>query len=237
MNSLLQIWPFISENDKAVNFAFANGLLKGSNKCKNGKCRSRMNLERDSTRIDGKVWRCRTSQCRSKRSIRENSFFSNSHLEMSKILMFVYLWSKDCPSKFIKEELEIDQKTAVNWNRFCRDIACHHYETEDISSEKIGIVGKVIEIDESVFSKRKYHRGRLIKDYSNTWVFGGVNREDSSEMFVEIVPNRTKETLLEVKNDKLLNPDPEPNPNPKPLTLTLTLTISLTITLTLNPKP
>jgi hypothetical protein len=207
MNSLMKIWPILSENEKAVNFSFANGLLKGSNRCKKGGCRSRMFLERDSTIIDGRVWRCRNSKCRSTRCIRENSYFSRSHLSISQILMLGYLWSKDCTNKFIKEELELDQKTAVDWNRFCRDIACYHYENEEVSNEQIGGIGVIVEIDESVFSKRKYQRGRLVKE---TWVFGGVNRDNSNELFIEIVPDRTQETLLEVKLILTLTLIPKP---------------------------
>ena len=111
--------------------------------------------------------------------------------------MFVYLWCKNCTNKFIKQELEINQKTSVDWNRFCRDIVVFFYENEEFSGEQIGGVGQIVEIDESVFSKRKYNRGRLVKE---TWVFGGVNRDDSDQIFAEIVPDRTKKTLLEVAN-------------------------------------
>ena len=210
MNSLVKVWPFISDDAKAVDFAFANHLLKGILRCKKGGCRSRMRLENDSSRVDGRVWRCKNSRCCSMRSIRGGSFFDKSNMSISKILLFIYLWCKDCNNKFIKEELEIDQKTSVDWSRFCRDIAVYYYENEPVSTEKIGGVGKIVEIDESVFSKRKYNRGRLVRE---TWVFGGVNRDDSRELFVEIVPDRTKRTLLEVST--------------KPFTLTLTLTLTL----------
>ena len=93
------------------------------------------------------------------------------------------------------KELEVSQKTLIDWYRFCRDIVGFHYEREEVSNTKIGGVGQVVAIDESVFSKRKYHRGRVVKE---TWVFGGINRNNKEEIFVEIVPNRSKETLLEV---------------------------------------
>lgn len=58
MKSLIEIWPYLSDNERAVNFAFANRLLSGSRRCKKGGCRSRMTLEKDSDRIDGRIWRC-----------------------------------------------------------------------------------------------------------------------------------------------------------------------------------
>lgn len=54
--------------------------------------------------------------------------------------------------------------------------------------------GKIVEIDQSKFRKRKYHRGRRV---DGCWVFGGIER-DSNKCFFEIVDDRTMETLLEI---------------------------------------
>ncbi len=61
-------------------------------------------------------------------------------------------------------------------------------------SQVIGGVGISVQIDESLFSKRKNHCGRILPAQ---WVLGGVE-SDSKNCFVELVPNRTKESLLEV---------------------------------------
>lgn len=62
--------------------------------------------------------------------------------------------------------------------------------------EMIGGEDKVVEIDESLLAKRKYHRGRVIEQ---VWMFGGVERDSNSEkFFIEIVPDRTKDTLVNV---------------------------------------
>ena len=42
------------------------------------------------TCIDGYVWRCRV--CKKEKSVRVNSFFSKSHLEIWQILTIAYLW-------------------------------------------------------------------------------------------------------------------------------------------------
>ena len=64
----------------------------------------------------------------------------------------------------------------------------------DRYTEKIGGVGKVVEIDESKFGKRKYNRGRR---RGGQWVWGGVER-GSDEVFMQIAPSRDAETLLPV---------------------------------------
>lgn len=59
-------------------------------------------------------------------------------------------------------------------------------------SEKIGGVGKVVQIDESKVGKRKYHRGHRVE---GQWVFGGIE-EDSRRCFMVPVEDRSEATLL-----------------------------------------
>jgi transposase-like protein len=61
-------------------------------------------------------------------------------------------------------------------------------------SELIGGVGKVVEVDESKFGRRKHHRGRYVK---GQWVFGGVEK-GSGRTFLETVNDRSAETLIEL---------------------------------------
>ena len=61
-------------------------------------------------------------------------------------------------------------------------------------SEKIGGHNKTVEIDESRFVRRKYHRSHPIK---GQWVSGGVERE-SGKMFLVPVPDRIADTLKDV---------------------------------------
>jgi hypothetical protein len=52
-----------------------------------------------------------------------------------------------------------------------------------------------VEIDECKIAKRKYNRGHVIK---GAWAFGGVERTSQRGLFVEVVPDRTAQTLSEV---------------------------------------
>ena len=66
--------------------------------------------------------------------------------------------------------------------------------------EKLGGYGKIVEIDESVFGKMKYGRGRPV---NGKWVFGGIER-GSNKCFFRVVEYRKKETLLPIIRDWVL---------------------------------
>ena len=57
----------------------------------------------------------------------------------------------------IIHEMGISSKTAVDWDNFCREV-CD--EVVMVRSSPIGGKGVRVQIDESKFGKRKYHRGK-----------------------------------------------------------------------------
>ena len=59
-------------------------------------------------------------------------------------------------------------------------------------SQAIGGNGIEVEIDESKFGKRKYHRGHRVEVQ---WVFGRREKYDKSKIFMVPVPNRKAATL------------------------------------------
>ncbi len=87
------------------------------------------------------------------------------------------------------------------WRLYWRDICIESIKKPDY---QIGGVGKVVQIDESQFSKRKCNRRRL---YSAQWVFEEIDSE-TDKCFFEMVPDRTKETLQEVIMRKI-KPGPQ----------------------------
>jgi transposase-like protein len=77
---------------------------------------------------------------------------------------------------------------------FCRETMLVFLEGRSV---KIGGPNKTVEIDESKFGGRKYHRGHPVK---GQWVFGGVERE-SGATFLVPVKDRTADTLMAVLRD------------------------------------
>ena len=139
------------------------------------------------------IWRCPFKKCNSNVTIRDRSFFAGSRISLGKSLLLIYLWSVGYTVKDAVRETQLTKKSIIDWFRFCRDIVLYHF---DNSENTIGGDGVIVEIDESLVSKRKYNRGRYV---GQQWVFGAIARDTPTfECFVELVNDRSQETLLEV---------------------------------------
>ena len=135
---------------------------------------------------DGFMWEC---HCRKYKSTRNGSFFEKSRSTLNKIILLIYHWARELSQDTAIHELNISNKTAIDWYNFCRDV-CH--DDAFNRSEKIGGPDIIVEIDESAFGKRKEKSGRLtvVK-----WVFGGVER-GTGKCFMVQVERRNAETLV-----------------------------------------
>ncbi|CAC5426638.1 unnamed protein product [Mytilus coruscus] len=127
---------------------------------------------------------------------RNGSWFQGHNLSLEKILFITYFWIYKIDQEFVKHELSICNQTIVDWYNYCREVCIEILKTD---SEKIGGDSVIVEIDESKFGKRKYHKGRQVE---GQWVFGGIER-DSKKSFFATVENRTKETLLKLIKDNI----------------------------------
>jgi hypothetical protein len=63
-------------------------------------------------------------------------------------------------------------------------------------SKPIGGPGKIVEIDESKFGKRKYNRGKKV---DGIWVFGGIERDNNPvNCFFVTVEDRSAARLIPI---------------------------------------
>ena len=119
--------------------------------------KGRFGLRKDfSFSTDQCCWRCSNKACGKKVSIRQGSWFSNSNLTLQTIVLLTYFWPwvYRTEQEFVKHELGISHTTIVDWYNFSREVCISILEK---FSQQIGGPGKVVEIDESKFGKRKYH--------------------------------------------------------------------------------
>lgn len=177
--------------DDPIDFCMSKHLISNKNTCR--RCRIAMKLVNDSSKEDGKVWRCPT--CRSNLSIRKDSIFYASHCTIPTILELLYWWSIKLPVTQASIECGVNVNTAINYYKIFRGVCVEL----SLGGEKIGGEGLVVEIDEMKLGKRKYHRGKRVE---GQWCFGGIvrreNKDDPIHCFIVPVEDRSRNTLLPI---------------------------------------
>ena len=183
-----QIFALTTNVTQTLAFCEENNLIPKTKFCPS--CNNRMKLKAKNNTQVGKVWRCIKKVCRLELSILHNTFFEYSHVMINDVLLFIYYWSNEiCSFKYIKRELLWNEHPFVDFRSYLREV-CTYKLMQNTSN--IGGVGKVVEIDESLFVKRKYNVGRFS---SYQWVFGGKER-GSKNCFLVPVASRDKATLI-----------------------------------------
>ncbi|XP_045468447.1 uncharacterized protein LOC123676540 [Harmonia axyridis] len=128
---------------------------------------------------------------------RKNTFFSGSKKSVQEICQFVAFWLVGFKQEQLELETEWSRRTVVDWVSFCREV-CFIIVRDH--TEPLGGPGKIVEIDEAKFGRRKYNRGRIIE---GQWIFGGIERE-SKKVFMVPVADRSQDTLLEIIKEWIL---------------------------------
>lgn len=138
-------------------------------------------------------------KCNFKRSLYNGTFFNRVKLTKEQVILLVCFWVHLVPPRqaLIMNQLNLPSASVVDWFSFCREVLVHWMDKED---KIIGGENEIVEIDESKIGKRKYNRGRRVE---GQWVFGGVLRSDHTKCFVVPVEDRTKETLLQVIQERV----------------------------------
>ena len=164
-------------------------------------CGRPMLIKKTNDNKDKYMWRCRkvhkystgesTRVCKDvKLSIRHQSWLVDTKITLETVVELTYLWSQGFTVNEILHELKLSKRTVIEWSAFFRETC---FTTMMEYSEPIGGAGIEVEIDESKFGKRKYHKGHRVE---GQWVFGGREKKDKSKIFMVPVRNRKKVTLL-----------------------------------------
>jgi len=69
-------------------------------------------------------------------------------------------------SKFLTEEYNLSHGTVSKYMGIVDEVLSLYWTTFD----RVATIGDIVEVDETLLGKRKYHRGKRLKN--NTWVFG-----------------------------------------------------------------
>lgn len=179
----------LPDKENSISFLQRIGLLPSNKLCP--LCTNEMTLVTSNRTSDGVKFRCKRP-CRKEISIRKNTFFCNSNLPLKTIFKLIYYWAYEESSfKKIKRELLMQSEAITFWKNNLREVCVAKLIAEPVV---LGGIGRVVQIDESLFVKRKYNVGRLVKEQ---WVFGGIDCS-SKECFMIPVEKRDKNTLLPI---------------------------------------
>ncbi|CAM1326036.1 Uncharacterised protein r2_g3502 [Pycnogonum litorale] len=186
---LTTLLPLIDTNERATEFLASLGLLRNELRCP--VCDNNCTLNAYAQGIDKFRWRCNRHNFT--KSLRVDSFFDKSHLSLSQIALIAYMWSRDSPQKDIQWEANVNKNTVVDWCSFLREVCEQHLEANPEELGGIDDNGEpiVVEIDESKFFHRKYHRGQWREGH---WVFGAIERDTGRCCMVEVA-DRSRATL------------------------------------------
>jgi transposase-like protein len=172
---------------RTIEFLRDKKLIRSSWRCDACGCDGSQIL--DSSTSDGIIWRC--PKCRAKKSIRYSSWFGQSRLSLSSLLLGIYHWVYKTSQEHTALECEFgSNNTTVNLYMQCRQVC---YEILEKENYMLGGEGIEVEIDEAKLGKRKYNKGKRVE---GQWIFGILER-NSSNCCIIPVNSRDEETLID----------------------------------------
>ncbi|CAI6368749.1 unnamed protein product [Macrosiphum euphorbiae] len=108
-------------------------------------------------------WKCNVKKCQKRINVRNDNWFAKSRISFTIAVRFIYGWSHEMTSaKWCEQQLGLSLNTVIDWNNYLREVCAMAIENKP--QTKIGGPGKIVEIDESLFSKRKNHVGRVLPE-------------------------------------------------------------------------
>ena len=137
------------------------------------------------------LWRC--TRCRDQISLCKGTIFHYSHLTLGQTLMVMMCfaqglgigdairslrWSSDSPT--------VSAVTIVRYYTILRE----YVKSYMANAGPIGGPGQIVQIDEALIGRRKYHRGRVVQ---GTWVLGMISSD--GHVRFEVVKDRKRDTL------------------------------------------
>ena len=174
-------------------------LIRNTNDC--GVCGQSMALVRRAEAPEGFSWKCRG--CNTRTSVRTGSFFAQCVLGIDKVLMMMYYWCHQVKATHVMLFEGISSWcNMVNYHNFFRVECITWLNTQHVQLGGLAGNGSpmYVEVDESYYFHRKYHRGRRLR---GCWVVGIVERA-TGRCWLEIVHRRDAPTLERIITDHVL---------------------------------
>ena len=184
--NLFRLSHTLSSDTKTYNFCKNLELLPKTAKCPTCKCilKRIYEVKRCGRQREEQRFQCNKKKCKSKKNqvpIRKGSWFAHARLTIRKSLLLAYCFtnkmtydrtiqetsisspeSSSSSENGMERYLTTSKRTVADYFSYCLEICVWSVENKIHKDNKIGGIGKVVEIDKSKFGKRKYSRGRLV---------------------------------------------------------------------------
>ena len=146
--NLLHLAEIIRNKEEAIRFLQQRNVVHTQRRCDNNHAM----VLRLSDKEDR--WRCNVRDCRQQKQLKSGTWLHGTHLTYRQAVMFIYCWSREYTTHdFRRKELEMESETTiVDWNNYMREV-CAQVLLAD--PPRIGGVGLTVEIDESLYVRRK----------------------------------------------------------------------------------
>ncbi|KAL4702457.1 hypothetical protein ACJJTC_018844 [Scirpophaga incertulas] len=154
------------------------------------------------------TFRCRNSNCRNKKkSQAAGTWFESARLPLTTIFELMYMFAHNFTYEEARRETASEERdtvlsfrTAADWYSYCREAVVVYEIEKEEERPMIGGPGKIVQMDESKFGKRKYNRGRQIEGH---WIIGMIE-DGSDDLRLEVCPNNGRTYDNEVMNVPIL---------------------------------
>lgn len=164
-----------------LKYLMSLGVILGQRECSNCPDYRPMKLFKKKNSPEQYCWRC--TKCKRSSSVRTGSFFERFDLPIKKVLEVIEFWAKERKIIDMEESIKVSKPTLVRICRFLRQLCILDLDKDNIL---MGGLNEIVEIDESVFNKVKYNRGKDMQHYTKEkqlWVFGFKERSTGKCFF------------------------------------------------------
>lgn len=166
MWNLAKVIRCLGSTEQCVQFAEDKDMISTEKLCRTH--RKPMHLAKSTNKTFGS-WVCTKGQCKQKSKVSRTNgtFFENIHVPLVHVFYLIYAfahkWSynmtiNEDPYKSENKQC-LSRTTISDWFNYCREAVVIFKLENNENKGKIGGPGRIVQIDESKFGKRKYNKG------------------------------------------------------------------------------
>jgi len=149
-----------------------------------------MSIVRIRLKNDQYLYRC--TKCHTTSSIRTGTFFSQSRLSLPQIICLTFCWAANIPATTAVVMADVCKNSVSQWYQYFRELCSTALMESD--DDTLGGDGVVVQVGESVVTKRKYHVDRVVPQQ---WVFG-IYDTVKKIGHIQLVDDRSADTLIPI---------------------------------------